>query len=251
VSVVDPEGGGVAAWASANAQGPGVAIREDFPGGGAQTALVRGGVGGPVDGLGVGASGLGDGLVALMQGPLGNAAIAASAVTTPPANFSVTLPYQWVRASRAVISWTPSASAGGPPQYSLVRDGRVQPVPAGATKARLNPRGLSSGAHVIQVLATDGEGQTTLTAKRTLDIDDQPPSVTVRAAGRSVLVSVSDRLSGVAAGSVRVSFSDGHSARGHAHQRYRYTHAGSFTIVVRASDRAGNRAVVRRVVKIR
>ena len=251
-SVVDPEGGGVAAWPSADAQGPGVAIREDFPDRGAQTALVRGGVGGPVDGLGVGASGLGDGLVGLMQGPLGNAAIAAATVSAPPASFSVSVPYQWVKASRALISWSPAASAGGPLQYALVRDGRVQPVPAGALQARPNPSGLSSGRHTIQVLATDGEGQTTLTPTRTLDIDDQPPSVSVRiGAGRSVVVSVADRLSGLATGSVRVSFGDGRSEHGRSRLQHRYAHPGSFTIVVRASDRAGNRGVIRRVVTIR
>ena len=250
-SVVNPEGGGVAAWPSGNGQGPAIAVREDFPGGGAQTALVRAGAGGPVDGLGAGASGAGDGLVGFMQGPLGNAAIAASAVTAPPAQFPVAVPYQWLRASQVVISWSPAPDLAGPVRYALVRDGRVQPVPAGETQSGIDPRGLSSGVHTIQVLATDAEGQTTLTLPRTLHIDDQPPSVSVRRAGaRSVEVTVSDRLSGVATASVSVSFGDGGTARGRARLRHRFGRAGTFTIVVRASDRAGNRRVVRRLVRI-
>ncbi len=250
-SVVNPEGGGVAAWPSANAEGPAIAIREDFPGGGAQTALVRGGVGGPIDGLGAGTSGAGDGLVGLMQGPLGDAAIAAAVVTAPPAEFPVAVPPQWVRASQAVISWSPAPDPTGPVEYALVRDGRVQPVTPGATQARIDPRGLSSGVHTIQVLATDSEGQTALTLPRELRIDDQPPSVAVRRVGRdSVAVAVVDRLSGVDSGSVSVSFGDGHSARGRARLTHRYAGPGSFTIVVRASDRAGNRSVVRRLVRL-
>ncbi len=53
-------------------------VREDFPGGAVQTALVSGGAGGEVGELAVGRSGLGDGLIAFRQGPLGNAAIVAA-----------------------------------------------------------------------------------------------------------------------------------------------------------------------------
>ena len=69
-SVMNPEGGGVSAWPSAEAQGhPAVAVREDFPDGAVQTALVSGGAGGEVAELAVGRSGLGDGLIAFRQGP--------------------------------------------------------------------------------------------------------------------------------------------------------------------------------------
>ena len=47
VSVMNPEGGGVSAWPSADPHGrPAVAVREDFPDGAVQTALVSGGGGG-------------------------------------------------------------------------------------------------------------------------------------------------------------------------------------------------------------
>ncbi len=75
-SALNPQGGGVAAWPSADTQGnPAVAVLEDFPSGAVQTALVSGGAGGEVGELAVGRSGLGDGLVAFRQGPFGNAAI--------------------------------------------------------------------------------------------------------------------------------------------------------------------------------
>ena len=56
-----------------DAQGrPGVGVREDFPNGAVQTALLSGGAGGPIGEIAVGRSGLGDGLVAFQQGPIGD-----------------------------------------------------------------------------------------------------------------------------------------------------------------------------------
>jgi hypothetical protein len=249
-SVMNPEGGGVSAWPSADAAGPGVTVREDFPAGGAQTALLRGGIGGPVDGLDVGRSSQGEGLLGFMQGPLGNAAIAGADVTAPPARFLVSVPAEWVRPRQAAISWSAAPTTNPPVSYAIVRDGRVQPVGAG-TQAHLNRRGLSSGAHVIQVLATDSEGQSTLTVPRTLRIDGQPPTVTVRQTrDGSVSVSVADRMSGVKNSGVSVSFGDGDSARGHARTGHRYGHPGRYTIVVHAVDRVGNGVVVRRTLRV-
>ena len=121
VSVMNPEGGGVSAWPSANAEGqPAVAVREDFPGGAAQTALVSGGGGGEIGELSVGRSGLGDGLVAFRQGPIGHAAIVATQATTPPAAFFVTAPSGWVKPAQAAITWVQATSANGPLEYSVV-----------------------------------------------------------------------------------------------------------------------------------
>ncbi len=100
---MNPQGGGVSAWPSADAQGdPAVAVREDFPDGAVQTALVSGGAGGEVGELAVGRSGLGDGLVAFRQGPFGNAAIVAAQVTAPPAALIISAPKGWVKPSQAV-----------------------------------------------------------------------------------------------------------------------------------------------------
>ena len=82
---MNPQGGGVSAWPSKPRPGhPAVAVREDFPGGAVQTALVSGGAGGEVGELAVGRSGLGDGIVAFRQGQFGNASIVAAQVTAPP-----------------------------------------------------------------------------------------------------------------------------------------------------------------------
>ena len=53
VSVMNPQGGGVSAWPSEESPAiPAVAVREDFPSGAVQTALVSGGAGGEVGELG-------------------------------------------------------------------------------------------------------------------------------------------------------------------------------------------------------
>ncbi|MGH2853595.1 MAG: hypothetical protein ACRDLF_05320 [Solirubrobacteraceae bacterium] len=253
VSVMNPEGGGVSAWPSAEAQGhPAVAVREDFPSRAVQTALVSGGAGGEVAELAVGRSGLGDGLIAFRQGQLGDAAIVAAQATAPPTTFVLTAPKGWVKPAQALVSWQPAPSAVGPLGYHVVLDGRVQSTPAGVLAAHIDPRGLSSGRHRLQVLATDGDGQSTLTAPATLLIDGVPPTVRIAPAqGGVVRVRVRDPYSGVAKRYVSVSFGDGALAHGRTSLSHRYSHAGVYRVVVHVRDRIGNQGVVSRWVSVR
>ena len=253
-SVMNPAGGGVSAWPSANAQEqPAVAVREDFPSGAAQTALVSGGAGGPIGELAVGRSGLGDGLIAFQQGPLGNTAIVAAQATAPPTELVLSAPKKWVKPSQALVTWQPATSADGPLHYTVVLDGRAQATPAGALQLRLDPRGLGSGRHHVQLLATDINGQATLSKPSALLIAGQPPTVKITLAqgGYGVSVRVHDPYTQVDAHAVVVSFGDGHSARGRARFRHRYAHGGVYRIVVHVRDRLGNAGVVSRWVSVR
>jgi hypothetical protein len=253
-SVMNPAGGGVSAWASANAQGnPAVAVREDFPDGAAQTALVSGGAGGPIGELAVGRSGLGDGLIAFQQGPIGDAAIVAAQATAPPAELIVSTPNGWVEPSHAEVSWEPAFSADGPLSYSVVLDGRPLATPAGVFALHLSPRGLGSGVHRVQLLATDIDGQATLSSPATLRVDGTPPTVTIkrRQGDYAVSVSIRDDYSGVDAHAVSVSFGDGHHAGGRTRLSHRYARAGIYQVVVHVRDRLGNSGVVRRLVSVR
>jgi PKD domain-containing protein len=252
VSVTNPSGGGVSAWASIDVHGnPAVAVREDYPSGAVQTALVGSSAGGPIGELAVGRSGLGDGLVAFQQGPLGSASIAVAAVTAPPAQFVLNAPKGWIKPAQALVSWTPAPSANGPLTYTVVLDGRRLVTPNGASSLRINSSGLSSGLHHVQVLATDAFGQATLSAPSPLRIDGVPPSVRIaRTHGLSLTVSVTDAFSGTSAGATSVSFGDGTSAHGHARLRHRYKHPGVYTIVVHVRDRIGNRGLITRIVSV-
>jgi hypothetical protein len=254
-SVMNPEGGGVSAWPSAEAQGhPAVAVREDFPGGAVQTALVSGGAGGEVAELAVGRSGLGDGLIAFRQGQLGDAAIVAAQATAPPSQFVLTLPKAWVKPDQALVSWQPAPTSAGPLTYHLVLDGHIQPTPAGEVfSAHLDPHGLSSGKHRLQVLATDRDGESTLTAPSTLLIAGVPPTVKVRLAdgGAAARVRVRDAYAGVDVHAVSVSFGDGASAHGHTSFSHRYRRAGVYRVVVHVRDAIGNAGVVSQWVSAR
>jgi hypothetical protein len=253
-SVMNPAGGGVSAWPSADSQGhEAVAVREDFPSGGAQTALLSGGAGGPVGELAVARSGLGDGLVGLLQGPLGNSAVVAVQVSAPPAQFVISLPNGWIRPSQATISWQPAPSANGPLSYRVVLDGRPLSTPTGVFEMRLDSRRLGDGPHRVQLLATDRDGQATLTPPSALLVDGQPPTakITRTLGGRGVIVSLRDPFAGVLARRVSVSFGDGGSAHGRVRFVHRYAHAGVYRITVHVSDKIGNRGLVRQLVSVR
>jgi hypothetical protein len=252
VSVMNPQGGGVSAWPSEESHGhPAVAVREDFPSGAVQTALVSGGAGGEVGELSVGRSGLGDGLIGFRQGEFGNAAIVVAQATAPPAPFVVTGPKGWVKPSQAKLSWLPAPTADGPLAYDIVLDGHVEPTPQGRLlQASVNPRGLSSGIHRLQVLAIDRYGQSTLSAPSNLLIAGVPPSVKIVPSRRrsSVSVLVSDHYDGVEGSAVSVSFGDGSSAHGKLRLRHRYARPGVYLLTVRVHDRIGNAGTVRRWV---
>ena len=253
-SVMNPGGGGVSAWPSVNAQGaPAVAVREDFASGAAQTALVSGGDGGPIGELAVGRSGLGDGLVAFQQGSTGNAAIVAAQVTAPATEVEISAPKDWVKPAQAVVTWPPAISADGPLRYDIVLDGRELATPGGAFELRLDPRGLGSGRHSVQLLATDINGQATLSAPSTLLVDGVPPSVKITRAqsGHAVSVRVSDAYSGVDTRAVSVSFGDGHSAHGRARFVHRYGRPGVYRVVVQVRDKLDNEGTVRQWVSLR
>ncbi len=250
-SVMNPAGGGISAWPSSGPQGAAVAVREDFPDGALQTAFVSGGAGGPVGELAVGRSGLGDGIVAFQQGPVGNTAIVAAQATAPPVGSILNAPKGWIKPSQASLSWVPAISADAPVTYTVVLDGRPLPTRAGAFSLHLNPLGLGSGAHHVQVLATDRNGESTLSAPSTLLIDGVPPTVKIARSGAAgVSVRVLDRYAGVDVGAVHVSFGDGASAGKRTRLRHRYARAGVYRVVVRVRDQLGNEGVVRQWVSV-
>jgi hypothetical protein len=253
-SVMNPNGGGISAWPSADAAGhPGVAVLETLPSGGAQTALLGGGAGGEVAELSVGRSGLGDGLVAFRQGQLGDASIVAVQITTPPAGLALSLPRTWTKPAQAVVSWQSAASANGPVQYSLVLDGHALPVPAGEREAQLDPHRLTSGHHRVQLLATDADGQSTLSPPSPLLVESGPPSVAIAKAARGAGVSVvvKDPYSGLDKGATTVSFGDGDSAHGRARYEHRYAHAGIYAVSVHVRSSLGNEGNVTQLVSVR
>jgi hypothetical protein len=250
-SVMNQAGGGISAWPSADPQGrPVVAVREDFPGGGVQTALVSGGAGGPVGELALGRSGLGDGLVAFRQGPFGDAAIVATQVTAPPVRFVVTVPKTWLKPSQAAISWLPADSANGPLRYTVVLDGRRLSTPSGVLSMRLNTSGVTAGAHKVQMLATDIYGQSTLTPTSTIKIDGGSLNAKFKRThgGHAVSVRLSDPNAGLQIKTIKVSFGDGADAKARKSLSHVYARPGVYQVRVQASDKLGNKVTARKLI---
>lgn len=254
VTAVNPAGGGLAAWPSVDAHGkPALAVREDFPDGSIQTALVSGPTGGAIGAIGAGRSGLGDGLVAFQQGPAGAAAIAGARISAPPAGIAFTVSRGWVPRDRAHVEWSTASSAVGSLTYSVVLDGHPLPTPEGAQAMLIAPTRLPEGVHTVQMLVTDADGQSLLTRPTRLLIGTPPPQVAVSASSASAVVSVRAAAARfpVNPRSVRVQFGDGRSASGRTLLVHRYARRGSYRVTVAAATARGSRTLAYRIVRVR
>jgi hypothetical protein len=166
----------------------------------------------------------------------------ASVAKSPPAQFIATTPIGWVSGGSATVSWEVPAEAFGSTSYAVLVDGRVKVRGLTGLSARLDSRGLGDGIHRVQVLATDSLGQQTMTPAADLQVDANPPEVSVRRlGGRNVLVRVFDRASGAVAGRTSIAFGDGAHATHRLRARHSYARPGRYVIVVRGRDRVGHR----------
>jgi len=241
-TAIDPEGGGTTVWQSTNSAGlPVVQAREDFSGGSWQGGYLSAPLSGPVSDLVSGESGLGDALIAFRQGPPGASQVMAGFAQTPPESFQVTTPSEWVSASKATISWEEAPDAIGPVSYSVLVDGRVVVSGLSGLSTRLDPYELGDGKRRIQVLARDEFGQQTMSGPAALDVESNPPQVSVkRLGGDRVKVRVYDDPAGIRAGKTLVDFGDGTTVTGRDTMVHAYRGAGLYTIVVHAVDKVGN-----------
>jgi hypothetical protein len=279
VTTVNPEGGGLAAYVASDVEGnPAVAVRQEYPSGAVQTALLHARQGGPIADLTIGRSGGGDGLIGFLQGELGHAQVAVERATAPPASFKVTTPARWVQPREAKVHWDGSAGGSGPVRYAVLIAGRV--VRSGLRRHVFLPRPaqLGTGVKPVRVLATDQVGQQTLSRPAKLRVDGEAPLVGlgVRARRGRVVVRVVDPDSGLNAKRSRVSFGDGtapmrlrrsrggvktlsRAARkggeGGRNPAYRLSHSfergGRYRVLVRACDKVGNRIVRSFEVRVR
>lgn len=225
----------------------GVAIRERGSDGVADTKAVYATLAGPVNQLMLSGSGLGDAAVAFEQGSGSFAQIAGAVVDVAPDTFAVNTPLVWVRSRLVPISWAPAPNAIGPVTYTVTVDDTDVADGLTRTSINLGPGDISDGTHTLAVIATDEQGQSVTSLTNTVQVDRTPPRATIRVSGRRATVRVFDATSGLAAASV--GFGDG--AHGGAHARHTYGAPGHYVITIRARDRAGNRAVIRRRVRIR
>jgi hypothetical protein len=255
-TALNPAGGGVSAWpARGPGGGLGVAVREDFPDGAAQTGLISGVVDGPVSELSLAGSESGEALVGFREGDPGAFQIVGARVSAPPPQLSVSGPPGWVRPSQATLDWSEAEDATGGVTYSLIIDGHIVRRDIHGLSITPDPHLLGSGIHSVQVLASDASGQQTLSGEAELKIDGSPPVAHVRHTrghrGRTVVVTVRDAQSGALANATRIIFGDGTHVNGRLQVRHVYARPGRYVIVVAMRDNAGNQGVAHLRVRIR
>jgi hypothetical protein len=139
-----------------------------------------------------------------------------------------------------VVRWRALPSAVGGLRYSVLIDGST--IRSDLLRHRLRlPAGLDNGVLRTQVLATDLLGQQVLSPAATLRVDGQAPVVKVGLRRGAVTVRLHDRGSGLDGKATKVAFGDGSVAHRGGSFRHAYDRPGSYRILVRARDRAGNR----------
>ena len=177
--------------------------------------------------------------------------LAAPVLGTPsPANNAL------VRGTVALA--LPIADAGTLGLLQLSADGKplvATLAPGGILHATWPTAGLAAGPHALDLVASDQSGNSA-TYHLSLRVDNQAPRVRLRAPLRArvgvkmrVSASVLDPGSGLA-GRPLISFGDGTHANGF-HLAHRYKRKGRYVVTIRATDRAGNSALVRRALRVR
>jgi hypothetical protein len=176
----------------------------------------------------------------------------AAVAKTPPGRFLAYAPSGWVRGRSASVSWDPSPEAFGTTSYELLIDGQIRRRGLSGRSAKLDPRSLGDGVHRVQVIAADNLGQRTMTPIATLKVDANPPQVDVTVIHHgTVRVRVYDHASGAVSRVTEVDFGDGTRIDRRLTTRHRYAHPGRYTILVRSSDRVGNRLSAHIGVEVR
>jgi len=247
-------GAGVAAWKDLRAGRGGVTVQERRADGVSELNTVSAPRGGAVQTLRLGGSGLGDAMLGVKQGSGNFSQIAAVVVDAPPSEFFILVPDGWQRRRSVPVSWDPSESGVTGVTYSVSVDDEPVRERLRSRKVRLGPQALEDGRHDVQIFAVDGAGQETGSQVGEVLVDRRRPRVSIRRRGRLVTVRVSDGPRGQASllrrSATRISFGDGRRGSRKARARRRYARAGTYRVVVRARDRAGNKVTVKRRVRI-
>jgi hypothetical protein len=242
----------VAAW---RARSSVAAVEELRPNGSFEVKAVSDPSAGPVANLLVTGSGLGDGLIGFLQGDPDNLRVAASVVDAPPLDFAVQVPLTFIRTRHPLITWDPARNALGGVRYTVQIGRKTVARNLIRTALRVTGAKLPDGRSKVLVTAIDAAGQTRAGTAAVLRIDSHAPRVRIARRGRAISLRISDGRKGTSAGvkqsSVVVAFGDGKRGRHKSKLRHRYARGGSYRVVVKVRDKAGNHATVKRRVRVR
>jgi hypothetical protein len=152
----------------------------------------------------------------------------------------------------------PLGEAGTLGLQSLTADGAplvATLAPGNVLQASWPTAGLAPGPHVLTLVSSDQSGNVA-TYAIAVRVDNQPPKLRLRSPQRArartkvrVSASVLDAGSGLQARPL-IAFGDGAKGRGF-HLAHVYKRPGRYVVSIRATDRAGNTALAKRVIRIR
>lgn len=254
VTQLAEDGAAVFAWKVLRDGLGGVAVEERRADGVVTKDVLSAPGGGAVADLRAAGSGVGDAAIAFLQGSGPTAQVGAAVVDAPPQQFAVEAPLDFTRARRVEIGWDPAEHAIGSIRYAVAIDDEEVADNLAATRTTIDAGEAGDGAHTVVVTATDGAGQATESTPAQIKIDRTAPRVRLRRRGRALTIALGDGAgaSGVLASATSIAFGDGTRVRGRrTNVRHRYRRTGRFRVVVTTRDRAGNRATLRRVVRVR
>jgi len=207
----------------------------------------------PSGGFDAASSRAGDVTVVFVQGEGGARRLVAATYDKPPARVNG---YTTQKARRLVkLRWSPSTNLFGGVTYRVVVDGR--PIGESRTTEYIVPPGqIPDGEHRWQVEAVDRRGQAVLSRSRILRVDNTPPTLRIGVTRKRRVVTVTarggDPNGALPTGLSRilVDFGDGRLVPMGRKASKRYARSGSYTVRVKAIDRAGNETVQGRRVRI-
>jgi hypothetical protein len=153
------------------------------------------------------------------------------------------------------LAWGDTLNLFGGTRYTVLLDG--QPI-AETTQSEyaLQPGQMSDGHHRVQIAITDRRGQRVVSRTRRLRVDNTPPTVrfglTRKKRVLTVTVKGGDPDGRLRSGLSRilVDFGDGKLIRVKRKISKRYAESGTYTIRIKALDKAGNETVESREVRI-
>lgn len=219
---------------------------------------------GPTDadlGLGLGGDLAGDGAVAWVQGSGDSTRILAAQLYQSPGGFSPSTVFSYARTINPVLSWSSASELWGSPTYQVKMDGTLV-AQTNATSIAV-PAPLTQGRHNWQVTAINAAATSTVDRVSTVLVDTLPPTVKLRVRGKfhpkvllHAFVRAYDTRPGLPGGQVsgvshlQVRWGDGSKPLTRATTTHRYRRTGRFTLTITATDRAGNRTVVKKKIRV-
>ncbi len=219
---------------------------------------------GPADaplGLAAGGDGAGDAVVAWVQGAGSQTQIVAGQLFQAPGAFAPLALFRYSTSVNPVLTWSPADELWSALEYIVKLDG-VQVAQTTGTQIRVPPA-LAQGRHTWQVTAVNQAGLTSVARPATVFVDSVAPKVSFKITGPRhvgaelhVYVTYTDSPPGVpraaASGvkSVQLKWGDGTKYRIHHGKFHAYRRRGIYVVTVIVTDRAGNRTVVRRKLRI-